>query len=648
AETNGQFRAAVYSLCNIFDVCIRLLPNIFDFGSFLDLITEFSKKQNLILQEYHRLEHSAKGDKKRMQTIGAKFVGLVKALEERLNTTSEMRHIFTLRRLLIQCLPLTHAGVTNKMSIHRAEVVEYSLDSKAVWQELAIWEASSMDSSPPSSSLLGKPPQSLRSFDMGCPYTVYEAYGSLQAFLQHPALVIERGMEFLKQVYDACCIILRYFSKKKANFNISSDFVSERASATDISSAAAFREAIDESFFRKEFLMRLCLAFQTMMLPHKKEIGESVALISLFDKLEEKGKRLLGELSSQVWKAVQMYGGFEEDLQQLLIKENLWILWKQLGCSDTVLISHHKDQIKAVELDSEEISQSLKNVLLLEGADSSAEIKEYAEAQKFLKFFSEWEKTMNGERNEGMDAPSSSPLVESPQLLREAVEWYISKRTPVSSSYDLDILANKFSHKLKEYRLKIKDDDDVVNEIEEAEKSKYNSLFRFRLSRLFAMDYLDTYIEMSHADTIDGKTDALVRAMDAYDSGNLRPASMPKMKSASKRKFDPTASPAINKEESTVIEDEDASSDRLVKRHNASSPSSHLGDFTSVSGNDAVDDAFHQEDGISSNLTARAEIEKEGIETLGKSFVTPSHDDSPVVTNNDKMGNRIEIVDIDM
>ncbi|VWU52404.1 conserved protein, unknown function, partial [Hepatocystis sp. ex Piliocolobus tephrosceles] len=82
-------------------------------------------------------------------------------------------------------------------------------------------------------------------------------------------------------------------------------------------------------------------------------------------------------------------------------------------------------------------------------------------------------------------------------LRREAEYWELDENDSITSEKKCEnekkILIEKLIDKLEDYKKKMNIDNDPINEIEESEKSKNNAVFKFRLSKLFSLKYIDLY-----------------------------------------------------------------------------------------------------------------------------------------------------------
>ncbi|CRG99024.1 conserved Plasmodium protein, unknown function [Plasmodium relictum] len=82
-------------------------------------------------------------------------------------------------------------------------------------------------------------------------------------------------------------------------------------------------------------------------------------------------------------------------------------------------------------------------------------------------------------------------------LRREAEFWELDESSTITERKkkrnEKKILIEKLIDKLEDYKKKIHIDNDPINEIEESEKSKHNPVFKFRLTKLFILKYIDLY-----------------------------------------------------------------------------------------------------------------------------------------------------------
>ncbi|KFG62526.1 hypothetical protein TGRUB_288040 [Toxoplasma gondii RUB] len=320
---------------------------VLDFNNFADLLVEFARtvplreigsvisfleknKESLIAAFQRKGRDCLSGSKqldtaqakRALQAAGAKVIGMVKSIEEPLMHANEKQYIFALRRLLMETLSMTHAGLSNR-TMQRAEATPVVLDSLEAWNALSHFgvgvespsasthadRSRSKKSSGKSTQQAGSggkeaAPRSAKSLENerksekgggdslssfgACSYAVYAAYGKALAFLQAPDRVLEQPAEVVTDVLSSLDTVLSYFEKHPA--------VSTRAAAETRSpavsldrtldqdeaevkracdnllllsssgnphylSAGAFRERIDNSFFRRELLTSACVAF---------------------------------------------------------------------------------------------------------------------------------------------------------------------------------------------------------------------------------------------------------------------------------------------------------------------------------------------------------------------------------------------------
>ncbi|KEP60144.1 UNVERIFIED_CONTAM: hypothetical protein HHA_288040 [Hammondia hammondi] len=320
---------------------------VLDFNGFADLLVEFARtvplgeigsvisfleenKGSLIAAFQRKGRDCLSGSKqldtaqakRALQAAGAKVIGMVKSIEEPLMHANEKQYIFALRRLLMETLSMTHAGLSNR-TMQRAEATPVVLDSPEAWNALAHF---GVDVESPSASThavrsrskksSGKASQqagsgakeaaprsaksvederksekgggdSLSSFG-ACSYTVYAAYGKALVFLQAPDRVLEQPAEVVTDVLSSLDTVLSYFEKHPT---VSTSAAAEtRSPALSLDrtldqdeaevkhacdnllllsssgnphylSAGAFRERIDTLFFRRELLTSACVAF---------------------------------------------------------------------------------------------------------------------------------------------------------------------------------------------------------------------------------------------------------------------------------------------------------------------------------------------------------------------------------------------------
>ncbi|CRG94541.1 conserved Plasmodium protein, unknown function [Plasmodium gallinaceum] len=82
-------------------------------------------------------------------------------------------------------------------------------------------------------------------------------------------------------------------------------------------------------------------------------------------------------------------------------------------------------------------------------------------------------------------------------LRREAEFWELDDNSTMTErkkkNSNKKILIEKLIDKLEDYKKKMYIDNDPINEIEESEKSKHNPIFKFRLTKLFLLKYIDLY-----------------------------------------------------------------------------------------------------------------------------------------------------------
>ncbi|PHJ18340.1 hypothetical protein CSUI_007829 [Cystoisospora suis] len=333
---------------------VDLSRPVLDFNNFVDLLVEFvrvlplsevgaviqflEENKSNIISAFHRKgreylssptssakQADAAQAKRVLQAAGAKVIGMVKSIEEPLVHANEKQHVFALRRLLMDTLSLTHAGLSNR-TMQKAETSTVVLDSLETWKSLNQLEtADAADpgvSATPGSNLspnkvsatshstssgstpkvdktaTGAAPDSGYDETKGdaasastapCSYSIYAAYGKALPFLQSPDLVLEQKSEVLAGTLQALETLLAYFEEHpttgscditrlatgddstltETSFASLGDKAAENllllsccGGIPDYLSAGAFRERVDTTFFRREIVTRAAVAFQ--------------------------------------------------------------------------------------------------------------------------------------------------------------------------------------------------------------------------------------------------------------------------------------------------------------------------------------------------------------------------------------------------
>ncbi|KAL8434084.1 hypothetical protein Efla_001556 [Eimeria flavescens] len=164
---------------------------------------------------------AAAESRRRMQVAGAKVIGMIKAMEERLRLSQQTHLIFELRLLLAETLALTHAGVSNR-TLQRAEAPKPRIDDEAAWRECAV--------------NLG---EELHADD--CPYT---------QFLQAPDSVLAQGSEDTVAAVNAVQQVLGYLEAH--HFKNAAASSSSSSSSNDSSSNSSGRRCPHCSCGRKQ------------------------------------------------------------------------------------------------------------------------------------------------------------------------------------------------------------------------------------------------------------------------------------------------------------------------------------------------------------------------------------------------------------
>ncbi|OEH75841.1 hypothetical protein cyc_00072 [Cyclospora cayetanensis] len=178
-----------------------------------------------------------------LQVAGAKVIGMIKAVEERLRLSPYTNLIFDLRLLLAEVLALTHAGVSNR-TLQRAETPKPLLDSEQTWQN---FYGTEFDDSVQRDE---------------CPYTIYQAVGKVGRIkTAESGGAVEVSALGSLQATSA--------SPAAADTSSSVEFarrLEQHASCLDLLElgSSAFRSSLCSPLLFKEFCCRCCLALQTL------------------------------------------------------------------------------------------------------------------------------------------------------------------------------------------------------------------------------------------------------------------------------------------------------------------------------------------------------------------------------------------------
>ncbi|BAM39253.1 conserved hypothetical protein [Theileria orientalis strain Shintoku] len=563
-QKHTHSKHSIYALINLVKVLMNMVPSALDLSSSLDFLTDLVKTLSLedcmVFSEfvvemtdyfYNQFNDAEmrQSNTRIVQTCEAKLIGLVKLFE----TTFEQApggvdystNVFNLRFLLTHSLSTSHLGICNKQSVATEAALvnkmgheEWSkLDRTATRTrcesisdyEIASYEsvASPIRTNMPSNqiydikSLLSKSVESFEVENRKCvdkgdkgnvksvkipSYEVYSNYCDIYNFIQNPEIILVKTQEYVDDLQKWYNNVLSHINALAETSN--NDKITLRMSDFDfnvnvnlVEFDGGISDFVNKSMnlkFWSNFLIFSSLALQTLRVYHKKD--ESTA----YELLKEKCVTVLNSIDKNLWTTMAKISNTAEVARTILQKEQLWMNWKMNGCKDE-FNTLTGDELTMVE-DNNNFSKDEESGL--EDEDGEGEL-DFVDQNNLLNTLRELEKISYEFGDEDSTIGINYvPVISDMELNKESIYWYIHEEDQTKVEMNCD---QQLKRKFEDYCKKLEIDEDPENDIAEPEKSKHNPLFKFRFGRLFGVNHVEKFVEMTNEDIGTGSIESMRR-----------------------------------------------------------------------------------------------------------------------------------------
>eukprot|EP00371_Babesia_bovis_P002367 XP_001611014.1 hypothetical protein [Babesia bovis T2Bo] len=533
AENNTGNYKMTNGFLYLIEIYLNMIPTVLDFSFFIDLLTDLVKRipvssgkllceflyqrATVIRNIFKTLESVA--HTRVVQTAGAKMIGFARILESTLEENGDVDtpiHVFNLRVTLTSCIPISHLGVCNRQSLS-ADVPTFNKASAEEWKkrveliaerriqgitnfEINNYETISINNSIPNGtsgdtfdlkSYMGSVDDSTSS-SYAIPhlptYNLYSDYCDLLQFIFNPFVIMEKTQEYmdgLQSQFSSVSLYIMNLADKTHQCEYDMPWVIPLSS-----NLSTFIARCTSMAFWKTFLCASSLALQTLKISHKRTSPSE----SVYSMLREKSAGCLDHIEKSLNQCVSKISGLPSILERILSREKEWVLWKQRGCI------------------SDGCYPVTNDFLTNPSEPSQAPYKEEGnDMMNFVNLLSELE-SLSPIGDDGLPqlGANFALSVDNICLNRQSTAWYLTNRAtdrPAASA------SMKMEQKLEDCIEKMRMDADPENGIEEEDRIKHDSMFRFRFNRLFSSRYVHKYMDLSNEDIASGSLECLVDSL---------------------------------------------------------------------------------------------------------------------------------------
>ncbi|UKK00571.2 hypothetical protein MACK_000645 [Theileria orientalis] len=564
-QKHTHSKYSIYALINLVKVLMNMVPSALDLSSSLDFLTDLVKTLSLddcmifgefvvemsdyFYNQFNDVE-LRQANTRIIQTCEAKLIGLVKLFE----TTFEQSpgdldystNVFNLRFLLTHSLSTSHLGICNKQAVTTEATIVNKMGQEE-WNklertatrtkcesisdyEIASYEsvASPVRTNMPTNqiydikSLLSKSDKgdkgTVKSVKIPS-YEVYSNYCDIYNFIQNPEIILVKTQEYVDELQKWYNNVLSHINTLTETSKMS-DF-DANVDVNLFEFDGGISDFVNKSMnlkFWSNFLIFSSLALQTLRVYHKKD--ESTA----YEMLKDKCVIVLNSIDKSLWATMSKISNTAEVARTMLHKEQLWINWKMNGCKDefntltedvfTMVEDNHfsHDNESGVEDDDEEGEGEFDFV------EQNNLLNTLRELEKISYEFGDEDSTIG---------INYVPVISDMELNKESIYWYIHDEDQIKLEMNCD---QQLERKFEDYCKKLEIDEDPENDISEPEKSKHNPLFKFRFGRLFGVNHVEKFVEMSNEDIGTGSIESMRKVVKRSKKEEVEEASSKRSK----------------------------------------------------------------------------------------------------------------------
>ncbi|EKX73794.1 conserved hypothetical protein [Theileria equi strain WA] len=524
-------------LLNLMDVLLRLVPSAMDLSTLLDFLTDTTKtlpmetakvfaaylaKRSEYFKRHFLALEDLPNNRQLIQTSGAKLIGLVKTFESSLSDDLSPEVsvcIFNVRMMLTYCLPISHLGVCNRQSISQPQEMvekvsaeEWNVFEKLLLRpkcdglsdyELGIYESivSNVSHSKGSNLQIFDINSFASKQDLGFTesfqipsYEVYSSYCDILNFISNPEVVVDQDEEYFANLQKLYSCIL-------SHVNSLSEYPSSDKRLALImhhtGNPAVFLSNSNNPSFWLCVLLSSSLALQTLKISHKKTGNNETIHSSLSERSASSIESIEKSILHSILRIKEL-----GSMDAVLSREKEWVLWKQGGCSSSILDPLTSDEFTTTDSSIPTFSDT---------EEEETQISRYVDTLKFLE-------SASSEQYTPSIGSDYSLVIDDLKLNRQSHSWYLEE---IATDEPADTQNEKLKQKLRDYKSKMLMDDDPANDICESERGKNNPLFRFRFAKLFSGNFIEKFMAMSNEDIASGSVDCLLRSLIEQEDVNI-------------------------------------------------------------------------------------------------------------------------------
>ncbi|SJK86591.1 THO complex subunit 1 transcription elongation factor [Babesia microti strain RI] len=507
----------------IIDILLSLVPDSLDLVIFIDILTELAKVSTIasiakiVNHVYCQLKTVKKHyidmetictNKRRMQTAGAKLIFFVKSIENRMIHTEFLSHpqlSFQLRCILIECLPMSHLGISNKHGLSQIQTTFITTEPDALkFLEEFVQRQPCETMENYTDEITSDYKYKLCNFEpiLKLPnYKIYTSYKFTLSFSHLSHNMEAEDESYFSELLDSYQCLLNFYRTLNPNSKVKGPLFAWYKDGIDRGNGIIFSMVCNDVDFWKQFIVESFMALMDLYRVTKplNPNEEYLCLFnrashvvfqpdkeSIYAKKPTKIRAIINEIQKVLVKFSTKISGFTKFLTTLLATEAQWVYWKRNGCADLLTDITPSPYVEDTIMDP--IDESIDTI----GNDRDTWIN-------WLKDCMENKEECGVKRaavQKGNEIGclsrkftyETSLRVDPINLDRQADEWGLD----VPPNELTDTLETKLNAKLSQYRKKMQIDLDPENQVETP--SSEDNVFRFRLGKLFTMHYMDKFV----------------------------------------------------------------------------------------------------------------------------------------------------------